>query len=520
MTSMFSVAGFALVLALFVARYVIRRYQDDVRHAPGPSSSTASWIWGHELEAFQGQAVEFYSKWIYKYGPLIRIKAALFHSDILVVGDHAAAQQIFADTYNYVKAPSFRPIVKNILGKGLVWAEGDDHAHQRRMLSNAFTPENLKDMTDDILECASKFESYLSNLALLSGGSVTTNIVPLSSACTLDIIGRVAFGHDFDFGKSVESQDIAASWHNVVNTGMTFGGFVAPIVIRAFPFITSLPVKSFQAQGDIKVITGKFALQFIQEGSYNEKRKNILSILLRAQNENNGEGLSTTQIIDNIITFTIAGLETTAGAINFTLLELARHPDVQRKLRDEVTQYSSDLSYDSIQKLSYLDAVVKEGLRVNPPAVMTERVAMKDSLLPLTTPIRTRDGKVLTSLRVKKGQVFHIPFLTMHTNPHVWGVDAAEFKPERWLTSGAMPSPNELPHGWSSLVAFCDGPRNCIGHRLALFEFKIILATLIRSLEFHPTDAVITRKNSPTLQPVINGKGGILPLRVSLLSHS
>ncbi|TDL23923.1 cytochrome P450 [Rickenella mellea] len=509
---MFAASCFFIGLALLVARYFIRRDQDDVRYAPGPSLANASWIWGHELEAFQGQAMELYGKWIYKYGPLIKIKAALLQSDILVVGDHAAAQQIFADTNTYVKSPTFRPLVENIMGKGLVWAEGQEHAFQRRMLTGAFTPENLKEMMNDFLECAEKFENALSN-----GGSATTNIVPLSSACTLDVIGRVAFGHDFDFGKSTESQEIAASWHNLASVGMTFGGFY------------------LQAQGSVKVITGKFALQFIQDGLYNEKRKNILSFLLRNQKENLGMGLSTAQLIDNH-----SGLQTPYSwlntpipallvskqrlVLNFALLELARNPDMQSKLRDEVIQFGGDLSYDGIQKLSELRELTSPlfSLRVNPPAVMTERVAMKDDVLPLTTPIRTKDGKVLTSFRVKKGQVFHIPFLTLQTNAHVWGADAAEFKPERWLTPGAVPSLNELPRGWSSLLAFCDGPRNCIGFRLALFEFKIIPATLIRALEFHPTDAVITRKNSPgpTLQPVVDGKCGILPLRISLISQN
>ncbi len=94
---------------------------------------------------------------------------------------------------------------------------------------------------------------------------------------------------------------------------------------------------------------------------------------------------------------------------------------------------------------------------------------------------------------------------------------------------------NELPHGWSGLVTFCDGPRNCIGWRLgelgslheinkdlcllrvsALFEFKVILASLIRTFEFHDTSAVIHQKIAPTLQPVTDGKGGLLPLHVTL----
>jgi len=155
-------------------------------------------------------------------------------------------------------------------------------------------------------------------------------------------------------------------------------------------------------------------------------------------------------------------------------------------------------------------------LRLHPASPQTERVALQDDVIPLRKPISTTDGKSITSLRVKAGQVFHIPFTTMHVNKSVWGQDAAEFKPERWIVPGALPSPSELPHGWSGLVTFCDGPRNCIGYRLAIYEFKVILATLIRSLEFHETSAHVRTKISPTLQPVTDGRGGLLPLYITL----
>ena len=144
------------------------------------------------------------------------------------------------------------------------------------------------------------------------------------------------------------------------------------------------------------------------------------------------------------------------------------------------------------------------------------RVALRDDVIPLSQPITTPSGETLTSVRIKAGQVFHIPFTTMHVNPSVWGPSASTFDPARWLTPGGVPPPSALPHGWSGLVTFCDGPRNCIGYRLAIFEFKVILATLVRSLEFHETTAVVREKISPTLQPVVDGRGGLLPVHVTL----
>jgi len=163
-----------------------------------------------------------------------------------------------------------------------------------------------------------------------------------------------------------------------------------------------------------------------------------------------------------------------------------------------------------------LDAVVKEGLRLHAASPTTERVVQEDDIIPLSKPIRQSDGTYINSLHVRKGQLFVIPFSTMNTSA-VWGVDSGVFRPDRWLVDGGIPSPSDLPRGWSGLATFCDGPRNCIGWRLAVHEFKVIIATLIRSIEFSDTRAIVQAKISPTLQPVTDGEGGVLPLLVKLV---
>lgn len=512
-------AGVVLLYAL--TRY-IQRVKQDVYVLPCPPTGEATWLWGHEKRVFDYESNEMYTKWMIVLGPLYKIKAALFHDDVIVAADHAAVQHIFQYSDKYVKSPVFRPPVANLLGKGLVWAEGDDHKKQRRIIAPAFSQENIKGMSDDVWECAEKMENTLTNQLLSNNGNMTVNMVEKTSACTLDIIGRVAFGHDFDAGHSTESLEIAASWHHHVNMGLTFGGFVAPLLVRTFPWIVKLPISTLQAQGTTKLIVTKLANRILgraaREGTYG---RDILSLLLNAQKQEKKveDGLTPSQIVDNVNTFIMVGHETTAGTTNFTLLQLARNPEMQKRLREEVQALQYDLNYDNIQKLEYLDAVVKEGLRLHPASPHTERVVLEDDVIPLSTPIRTSDGRTLTSLQVKAGQIFHIPFTAMQTNPVVWGADAHEFRPERWITPGGVPAPKDLPHGWSGLVAFCDGPRMCIGYRLAILELKVMLATLVRSIEFGETDARIEQRISPTLQPVVDGQGGVLPLKLSLAPH-
>ncbi|KAI0716690.1 cytochrome P450 [Earliella scabrosa] len=517
---------------LYILRWLSDRKRYDLSRIPSAPRDIAHWLWGHELLTFEAQATETYTKWSALCGPFFRVKGALFHPDIIVAADHGAVHHIFQNVDDYVKSPAFRPPVANVLGKGLVWAEGDDHKTQRRIIAPAFSSEAIKGMADDISECSEKLESRLTNHVLSAGGAATVNMIEYASTCTLDIIGRVAFGHDFRAGQSVEAKEIHTSWTGHVNTGLGFGGFVAMLVMRAVPFITllltKLPVEAIRAGGRIREITTKLSMRLIESGTVNERGRDIMSILMKAERDAASAaaagsekgtkrlGLTSQQIVDNVNTFIMVGHETTAGSLSFTLLELARRPEIQQRLREEIRQVGRDLSYEDIQRLEFLDAVVKEGLRLHPASPQTERVALRDDVIPLSQPITTPSGETLTSVRIKAGQVFHIPFTTMHVNPSVWGPSASTFDPARWLTPGGVPPPSALPHGWSGLVTFCDGPRNCIGYRLAIFEFKVILATLVRSLEFHETTAVVREKISPTLQPVVDGRGGLLPLHVTL----
>ncbi|KAJ6557937.1 cytochrome P450 [Mycena capillaripes] len=391
-----------------------------------------------------------YSIWACSFGGLFKIKTALFHPDMIIATDHAAVHPVFANSDVYVKSPAFLPPIKNMLGKGLVWAEGGDWHRQRKMLSPAFSSESAKEMTSVIYECAERLETRLMNLILLDSApakdGTSLNIVPYITTCTLDIIGAVALSHSF-------SAICAASWTSHVNTGLKPLAFFASIV-------------DCGPQG-----------------------KDIISILLRGRRlgKDAYENLSDEQILDNVhfilVSLVMVGHETTAGSLIFTLWELARQPAIQDRLRTEVLSYGRKLSYEDIQNLEFLDAVVKEG----------RRLALRDDLIPLSTSL----PEIGATFRIKKAS----PFTPMRTNPRVWE--------DR--------DPATLPHDWSGLLTFCDGLRNCLGWRLAVLELKIILATLVRSFVFSDTGVHVEEGISPTLQPVVDGRGGNLPLRLKLL---
>jgi len=112
----------------------------------------------------------------------------------------------------------------------------------------------------------------------------------------------VAFGHDFKSGQSTEAKQIRASWEGHVNSGITFGAFIAMLVIRACPSIFLLPLPAIKAGGRIREIVSKLSMRLVERGAFQDRGRDILSILMKAERERSSkeEGLTPQQIVDNV----------------------------------------------------------------------------------------------------------------------------------------------------------------------------------------------------------------------------
>ncbi|KAF9019108.1 cytochrome P450 [Hymenopellis radicata] len=516
-----------LFAALLLYRLFVRRSSPihELRIAPAHQQH---WLWGHEYAAWSQETnVQHspHSRWAALLGPVYRIKAPLFSPDVLVTSDNVSAQYIFQHCYRYVKAPEFRLNPERWLGKGIVCAEGEEHKHQRKVLAPALTLASVKRMTDDVILCAENLTARLLKHVLSQGEDACTNISPFVSSCTLDIIGRVAFGHDFRGGQSEDAKSISESWHDDVllaHTMMT--GFCAPLLISKFPWIQKLPIAALRNEGVAKRVAIRIGSQMLRDNATSAgvktaaEGKDILTILLRNQKTTKeSERLPEQVLLENIATFIMVGHETTACTINFALYELAGHPDVQSKLRQKIHELGSDLNYDGISSLPYLDAVTSETLRLHAAASRTDRVALKDDVIPFGNPVTTANGEIITSLPIKAGQVIQIPISVLNTDPQVWGPDSHSFSPERWLTPGGLPPAARLPRGpYTTVASFADGHRNCLGWRLAILEFKAMLTILIRDFAWARTGAKLEEFRSTTTQAFV-GEEPMMPLRVRSL---
>jgi len=224
-----------------------------------------------------------------------------------------------------------------------------------------------------------------------------------------------------------------------------------------------------------------------------------------------------------------AGSDTTSLAVTWTLLLLARNPEVQTRLRAELFNIVpstplSRLTTEEIESLHtvlsdhhYLNNVVRESLRLVPPVHSSLRVATRDDEIPTSYPVHLRDGSISDqmSIYVRQGDYVHVPVEAFNLDKDIWGENAWEFDPERW---DHLPEAVEaLPGLYSNLLTFSAGPRSCIGMRFSMIEMKTFLYVLLTNFVFAETEKKVFKANVVLTRPYVSGqfkKGSQCPLLV------
>ncbi|CAI2191756.1 11766_t:CDS:2 [Funneliformis geosporum] len=178
------------------------------------------------------------------------------------------------------------------------------------------------------------------------------------------------------------------------------------------------------------------------------------------------------------MTFLFAGHETTSNATSCALFLLAQHPYEQDLLREELVKAFPNKSkfsptFDEINSLEYLNCIIKEILRLTPPSVVIFRTSFED--------------KVIAGHFIPKDTQIDIPIVALNRLPSIWGPTADEFVPKRWL------DPSLIITNYNYLT-FSTGNRACIGNKLALNEFKILLSMLVRNFVFQPVEGLNIKK--------------------------
>ncbi|CAE6421498.1 unnamed protein product [Rhizoctonia solani] len=362
------------------------------------------------------------------------------------------------------------------------------------------------------------------------------NVLDLCKRATLEIIGQAGFGYAFGAIEGNQSPYISVMRNFMPTFSSLFRFkrciswilFFIPRALgtRLVEWAPSSYIQRLRKMADTQneysrhiLASRKAVVSESGDGEFDD----ILSTLICSnERADEAERLSEDQLRGQINTFVFAGFETTSAALARIVHLITELPHIQTRLREELLNANPDLQ--SLDKLPYLNAVVREALRLHPPVPTIERCAIKDWVLPLRYPIK--DNK--HEMYIKKGTRVLISLSRANRCRETWGEDADEFRPERWLSSLPQSVTDAKILGvYSPIMTFGAGPRSCIGYKFAILELKIVLSRLVKTFRFEPGQHSIEWSAYGCLSPHVVRKledgtiaphqGPALPLMVSTI---
>ncbi|KIM19811.1 hypothetical protein M408DRAFT_83001 [Serendipita vermifera MAFF 305830] len=531
--------GYASFASIGIVKIVLRPYFSPLRTFKGPGGGT--FLRGHFPQIRNAEeAGLWHREQTNKYGH-VWVHKAIFNQDRLVTTDPKALHYVMSNSMAYHKAEETRFFLGQLLGDA-PYHGMEQPSKQRenltRLQNPAFGNIHIREMTGIFLR--DTLEEQISRTQDQSESTVVDMVSYLSfvdmvsylSCTTLDIIGLAGFDYSFDSLSHLANNDRNGSeLASAFNKLLASAKFSTLTILKVvFPVLRMITFdERSRTVNQNKAVISRIGKQLIEEKrralqSSNEdgRAKDLLTLLIKANladaNEGGDRQLSDEEMVNQIPTFLIAGHETTSTATSWGLYSLAMHPDVQQKLREELLGLPTEQpTMEDLNSLAYLDMVIREILRVHSVIAATARVASHEDIIPLDTPFTDKYGKVHDGIHVKKGDTIVIPVKVVNTLESIWGPDALEFNPDRWLNPPK--ATQGIPGVWGNQLTFLGGPRACIGFRFAIVEMKALLFSLIRSFEFElavSPDQVIQRASLVT-RPVLRSepeKGFQLPMRI------
>ncbi|KYQ60379.1 Cytochrome P450 9e2 [Trachymyrmex zeteki] len=348
-----------------------------------------------------------------------------------------------------------------LLKKNLASLHGEKWRNVRNLLSPSFTSSKMKTMFTLMSECAMDFAKFLSSLPVYERN---INMKDVFSKYTNDVIATCAFGI-----KTNSTKDPMNKIYINAKEASNLSG------LRGFKFIFLKTFPRFGRILNIKIVN-EYVTRFFEDiikttiatrDAEHITRPDMLQLMMDIKDKEGRRELDIDDMTAQAFIFFVAGFETSSTAMSFVAHEIAANPDVQTKLQQEIDnileESHGEVSYEAINQLEYLDAVINEALRLYPPIPVLERVCEKTFELPSALP----NGK---SFIVKKGMTFWIPNFAIQRDEKYYN-SPEKFDPERFL--------NDKMHSSSWYMPFGLGPRMCIAYRFAVLEIKILMFHLL-----------------------------------------
>jgi cytochrome P450 len=415
------------------------------------------------LPAFASDLLGFTTQCIREHGDFVRLRLPGYQ--VFVIQSPRDIETILlTQRTNFVKHSFFWKHVTAIFGNGLLTSEGDFWLRQRRLAAPAFHP-------DRIASYGSVMASFADRLASSWKDGEVRDIHHDMMRTTMEIVAKTLF--DVEVERDLET--ISRSFDAVIRE-------IATRFRRPFKIPDAVPTP-----GNLRYNRGVAVLDRLVARILGERRANpadrgdLLSMLLAARDDD-GRPMSDSQLRDELITLFLAGHETTAIVLSWTLFLMARHPAAAAKLEAEIDEAVGDRlpGAADLPRLRWAEACAKESLRLYPPAFVVGREAVAPCVL---------SGYAVPA----RATIYLCPWV-LHRDPRWWDQPDA-FRPERWIDGSAAKVPKYV------YIPFGGGPRICIGERFAMMEAVLVLVTLLRRWRLEMAGADPSPFPSITLRP-------------------
>lgn len=348
---------------------------------------------------------------------------------------------------NYKKSLAYRKL-SLMLGNGLFTSEGDFWLRQRRLAQPAFHKQRIDGYFEIIKKHTVDFVNDAKTKDQFMLGSALTSV-------TLKIISETLLGLDLRDGHQLIEEKLPV---------------IMKFMIRRITSGLNTPLWLPTASNREFTKSSKRIRKMIEEMIERKRRQpdsnDLLTELINARDGETGEYMDDTQLTDEVLTFFLAGHETTAVSAFWAIWLLENNKEIKEKLQHELDLVNfENLRLSDLSALHYLDAVIKESMRLYSPVWVLGREAINDDQL--------------ADFHVKKGDsIIFSPFM-IHRHEDFWD-KPDQYLPERFLSDTSLPKNTYFPFG--------SGPRLCIGNNFAILELKVILIAVLKGLNFEFTD--------------------------------
>ncbi|XP_057791976.1 cytochrome P450 94A1-like [Salvia miltiorrhiza] len=389
-------------------------------------------------------------------------------SRVVITANPANVQHILKNNFsNYEKGEFSKAGMRDFLGHGIFNSDGPTWKFQRQVASHEFNTKSLRKFVETVVD-SELSQRLIPILRRAAAEHAVVDFQDILQRFAFDNVCKIAFGYDPGYLSPSHPKEInfAAAFETAVKlSSERFASFTPLIwkIKRAF---------NVGSQKQLKIAVREvrdFAKEIIRGKKQELEQKSALeSVDLLSRFLSSGHS-DEDFITDIVISFILAGRDTTSAALTWFFWLLSDHAEVEDEILREISETSETASaYDEVKDMVYTHASICESMRLYPPVPVDGREALSDDVLP--------DGTV-----VKKGmRVAYHPY-AMGRVEKVWGKDWAEFRPARWLEGGRFVNRDAFTY-----PVFQAGPRICLGKEMAFLQMKRVIAGVLQHFRVVP----------------------------------